>query len=69
MAKRRTSRAIEIRRLDKLHEISWPKALEGDEAALERCLNIITLRSKLLGLTRRQPRKRKPRRNAALTPH
>ena len=65
MAKRRISRALEIRRLDKLHEISWPKALHGDEAALERCLNIIALRSRLLGLTRRELPRKKPKRKGA----
>jgi hypothetical protein len=59
MVKSRTDRTTELRRLDKLHEISWPKAMQGDEAALEGCLQIIALRSRLLGLTRREP-PRKP---------
>jgi hypothetical protein len=60
MAKSRTSRALEIRRLDKLQSMAWPKAMQGDPAAINRCLNAIALRSRLLGLTRRSPRKRKP---------
>ncbi|WP_343955357.1 hypothetical protein [Nonomuraea longicatena] len=41
---------IEIRRLDRLMQALWPKALDGDVKAVEACEKLITRRSYLLGL-------------------
>lgn len=41
---------IEIKRLDRLMQALWPKALDGDVKAVEACEKLITRRSYLLGL-------------------
>ena len=43
-------RALELERLDRLHEALWPRAIGGDDAALDRLLRVIDRRVRLLGL-------------------
>ena len=43
-------RALEAARLDQLMVGIWPRAIRGDEKALDRVLKIIELRCRLLGL-------------------
>jgi hypothetical protein len=42
-------RDIELRRLDELQAVHWPKALQGCVSATDRILAIMTRRAKLLG--------------------
>src|SRR5262245_7146320 len=43
-------RALELARLDALHEALWEKALGGDLPAVDRVLKVMERRSKMLGL-------------------
>jgi hypothetical protein len=43
-------RALELDRLDSLHEVVWPKALAGDLGAASVILRIMDKRARLLGL-------------------
>ena len=41
---------LEIQRLDTMHLAIWAKATKGDLPSIDRCLKIVDLRCKLLGL-------------------
>jgi hypothetical protein len=43
-------RKLELERLDRLQLVVWPRALNGDTEALERCLQIMKQRAALEGL-------------------
>jgi hypothetical protein len=43
-------RALELDRLDRLHEAMWPRAMAGDLAAASVILRIMDKRARLLGL-------------------
>jgi len=47
-----TVRQIELERLDRLTEALWPRAKDGDEAAIDKVLRIMDRRAKFLGLNR-----------------
>lgn len=43
-------RRLELERLDSLLAALWPKAIDGDAQAVDRCLRVMERRASLLGL-------------------